>query len=96
MSVLLVLGVVAALFVLYAADRVVKARVRGRRLRRMSERLAAATVRAERQQERKEAAAQASAALTSVIPAINHRPPVTLPGQLARESRPDGGESSSG
>ena len=43
MSVLLVLGVLAALFVLYAADRVVKARVRGRRLRRMSERLAASS-----------------------------------------------------
>jgi hypothetical protein len=86
MSVLLVLGVLTALLVLYAADRVLKARVRGRRLRRMSERLAAAAARAERQQAQKEAAAQASAALTSVIPAINHRPPVTLPGHPAREN----------
>jgi len=87
MSVLLVIGVLAALLVLYAADRAVKARVRVRRLRRMSERLAAATARTDRQQERKKAAAQASAALTSVIPAINHRPPVTMPGQQAREDR---------
>jgi hypothetical protein len=88
MSVLLVLGVPAALLVLYAADRVVKALVRARRLRRMSERLAVAAARAERQQAKKEAAAQASAALTSVMPAINHRPPATLPGQLAREDEP--------
>ena len=86
MSVLLVLGVLAALFVLYVADRVVKALVRARRLHRMSERLVAATVRAERQQVKKEAAAQASGALTSVMPAINHRPPVTMPGQLTREN----------
>jgi hypothetical protein len=87
MFVLLVLGVLAALLLLYAADRVLKARVRARRLRRMSERLAAAAARAERQQARKEAAAAASAELTSVIPAINLRPPVTLPGQVTRDGQ---------
>ena len=77
MTGLVVLGVLAAVFLLYAADRVVKALVRARRLRRMSERLAAAAVRAEEQQAKREAAAEASAALTSVMPAINH--PLTLP-----------------
>ena len=72
MTGLVVLGVLAAVFLLYAADRVVKALVRARRLRRMSERLAAAAVRAEEQQAKREAAAEASAALTSVMPAINH------------------------
>jgi hypothetical protein len=44
----------------------------------MSDRLAAATARAEEQQEQRQAADQASAALTSVMPAIN-RPPLTVP-----------------
>ena len=43
----------------------------------MSERLAAATVRAEEQQAQRAAAAAASTALTSVMPAINH--PLTVP-----------------
>jgi hypothetical protein len=82
MTGLVVLGVLAAVFLLYAADRVVKALVRARRLRRMSERLAAAAVRAEEQQAKREAAAEASAALTSVMPAINH--PLTLPARANR------------
>ena len=82
MTGLVVLGVLAAVFLLYAADRVVKALVRERRLRRMSERLAAAAVRAEEQQAKREAAAEASAALTSVMPAINH--PLTLPARANR------------
>ena len=82
MTGLVVLGVLAAVFLLYAADRVVKGLVRARRLRRMSERLAAAAVRAEEQQAKREAAAEASAALTSVMPAINH--PLTLPARANR------------
>ena len=86
MTGLVVLGVLAALFLLYAADRVVKAFLRARRLRRMSERLAAVTVRAEEQAEeqqaKREAAAEASAALTSVMPASNH--PLTQPARADR------------
>ncbi len=47
----------------------------------MSERLAAAAVRAEEQQAKRRVADVASAELTSVMPAINLRLPVTLPGQ---------------
>jgi hypothetical protein len=83
MTGLLVLGVLAAVFLLYTADRVAKALVRARRLHRMSERLAAAAARAEQQQARREAAAEASAALTSVVPAINH--PLTLPGREQKD-----------
>jgi hypothetical protein len=82
----LVLGVLAAVFLLYAADRVVKAFLRARRLRQMSERLAAATVRAEKQQAKREAAAEASAALTSVMPAINH--PLTVSGRADQDEEP--------
>lgn len=76
--VLVVVCVVAGLPVLYLVDRVVKAHARARRLRRMSRRLAAATARAEKQQERRENEARASVALTSVIPAIK-RPPLSMP-----------------
>ena len=79
----LVFGILVALFLCYAADRVVQARVRARRLRRMTERLAAATARAEEQQVARAAEAEASAALTSVLPAIK-RPPLTLPGPASR------------
>jgi hypothetical protein len=85
---LLVLGVLVAICLLYAADRAVQARVRARRLRRMSARLAAATVRADEQQAKRQAADVASAELTSVMPAINLRPPVTLPGQATESSDP--------
>ena len=54
----------------------------------MTERLAAATVRAEEQQAKSEAADAASAELTSVMPAINLRLPVTLPGQRADGDAP--------
>jgi hypothetical protein len=86
----LVLGILAAVFGCYAADRVVKARVRARRLRRMSERLAAAAARAEEQQAARAAEAEASAALTSVLPAIK-RPPLTLPGPATRGYTPPEG-----
>ncbi len=85
---LLVLGVLVAICLLYAADRAVQARVRARRLRRMSERLAAATVRAEEKQAKRQAADAASAELTSVMPAIGLRPPVALPGQATDGSEP--------
>ncbi len=75
---LLIVGFVGAVLVLYAAELIVKARARGRRLQAMNDRLAAATVRAEEQEERRQAAALASGALTSVMPAIN-RPPLTGP-----------------
>lgn len=78
MAGLLIVAVVGAVLVLYAADRVLKARTRGRRLRTMSDRLAAAATRGEEQHERREAAAHASAALTSFMPAIK-RPPLSLP-----------------
>jgi len=69
------------------ADRAVQARVRARRLRSMSERLAAA-VRAEEQQAKRQAADAASAELTSVVPAINLRLPAKLPGQTAGGDAP--------
>jgi hypothetical protein len=75
---LLIVGVVCAIPVLYAADRIIKARAQARRLRTMSDRLDAATARAEEQQEKRQEAAKFSAALTSVMPAIN-RPPLSLP-----------------
>jgi Flp pilus assembly protein TadB len=75
---LLIVGLVSAALVLYGVDRAVKARARVRRRREMSDRLAAATARAEEQLEQRQAADQASAALTSVMPAIN-RPPLTVP-----------------
>jgi hypothetical protein len=75
---LLIVCVVVVMLVLYAADRVIKAHRRARRLRTMSERLGAATARAEKQHERRQEVARASAELTSVMPAIN-RPPISLP-----------------
>ncbi len=83
MADLVILGVIAAIVLLYVVDRAVQARVRARRLRSMSERLTAAAVRAEEQQAKRRVADAASAELTSVMPAINFRLPVTLPGQTA-------------
>ena len=79
MAVLLLIGFVGAVLVLYAAERFLKARRRGLQLRSMSDRLDAATRRAEQQHERREAAVEASAALTSFMPAIKG-PPLTVPG----------------
>jgi hypothetical protein len=67
---LLIVAVVCAVPALYAADRIIKARAQARRVRTMSERLAAATTRADQQQERRQEAAKFSAALASVMPAI--------------------------
>jgi hypothetical protein len=79
---LLIVGVVVAVPVLYAVDRILKARAQARRLRTMSDRLAAATARADEQQEQRQAAAEAGAVLTSVMPAIK-RPPLSGPDEPA-------------
>jgi hypothetical protein len=76
---LLLIGVAGALLLVVAADRVLKARARGRRLRKMSDRLGAATARIEEEHEQRQARDEASQALTSYIPAIQ-RPPLELPG----------------
>ena len=83
MIALLIAGFAGAIFAGWAADLALRARTRARRLHVMSERLAAATARAEEQHQRRQAAAHASRELTSVIPAIN-RPPLTLPGAPPR------------
>jgi hypothetical protein len=88
MAGLVIIGVIAAIVLLYAADRAVQARVRARRLRSMSERLAAAAVRAEEQQAERQAADAASAELTSVMPAINLLLPATPPRQTAGRDAP--------
>ena len=75
---LLIVGVVVAVPVLYATDRILKARAQARRLRTMSDRLAGATARADEQRQQRRAAAQTSAAMTSVMPGIE-RPALTLP-----------------
>jgi hypothetical protein len=85
----LILGVMAA-FLLYAVDRLVKARARARRLRAMSERLAVAAARAEEQHEERQAVVAASAALTSVVPAIKH--PALSSGAGGQEPGTPGGD----
>jgi hypothetical protein len=76
--VLPLIGIICVILALYGADRLVKARARTRRLRSMSDRLDAATVRVEEQIEKRQAAEQAGQALTSFMPAIQ-RPPSDLP-----------------
>ena len=86
MTFLLIAAAVAAMILLYATDRILKAFARVRRYRVMSERLDAVAVRSEVQQEQRKTAAAASTALTSVMPAIN-RPPLTLPGMTRQPRR---------
>jgi hypothetical protein len=81
---LLVVAIVVVIPVLYAMDRVIKARAQTRRLRNMNDRLEAATARTDKQQEKQQAVARASAELTSVMPAIK-RPPLTLPDEPPAE-----------
>jgi hypothetical protein len=71
------LAVVAVLFLglLLAADWAVKAVRRGRRRRRASARLAAAADRAEADDRQRRAAAEASGALTSVMPTVHDHEP---------------------
>jgi hypothetical protein len=85
---LLIVGFVIVAIALYAVDRAVKARAQARRLRTMTDRLAAATARADKQEERRQADAQAGAALTSVIHAIE-RPPLRLPDMPSSGAAPD-------
>ena len=85
MTFLLIAAMIAAMILLSVTDRVLKVRARARRYHAMSERLDAATARTDVQQEQRKTAAAASAALTSVMPAIN-RPPLTLPG-VAKQQR---------
>jgi hypothetical protein len=75
---LVVGGFIGVLLVLYAAEHLVKARAQVRRRRSMSQRLAAATAKAEEQHHQRQAAERASQALTWVLPAIK-RPPLTVP-----------------
>ena len=86
MTFLLIAAAVAAMILLYATDRLLKAFTRVRRYRVMSERLDAVAVRSEVQQEQRKTAATASTALTSVMPAIS-RPPLTLPGMTRQPRR---------
>jgi hypothetical protein len=92
---LLIAGIAGAIFAGWAADLVLRARARARRLRAMSERLAAATARAEEQQQRRQAAAHASRELTSLIPAIK-RPPLSVPGGPPRGAGSSADPSSDG
>jgi type II secretory pathway pseudopilin PulG len=73
----MLLAVLVVLFIalLLAADRAVKAVRRGRRRRHANARLTAAAAQAEAEDRRRRAAAEASGALTSVIPAIHDHPP---------------------
>ena len=82
MAGLLLLAATAVVFLLYLADRTVKARIRARRLRRMTRRLDAAVARSEQQRAQRQAVDAASAELTTYLPAIS-RSPLTLPGQAA-------------
>jgi hypothetical protein len=87
---LLIVGIVVVALALYAVDRAFKARAQTRRLRNMSDRLVAATERAQKQEQRRQASAESGAALTSVIHAIE-RPPLSLPGMTSPGSASGGG-----
>ena len=69
--VLLIVLIVLFVGLLLAADRAVKMIKRGRRRREADRRLAAATAQAEERDRQRKAAAEASTALTSVMPAIH-------------------------
>ncbi|MGH3288891.1 MAG: hypothetical protein ACRDPD_30150 [Streptosporangiaceae bacterium] len=77
MPVPVLLIVVAVLFVglLVVADRAVKATRRVRRRREANRRLTAAAAQAEARHRQRRAAAQASTALTSVMPTIHEHDP---------------------
>jgi hypothetical protein len=74
MPVLVLLAVVIVLFVglLFAADRMVKVSKRIRRRQEANRRLIAAAAQAEAKNAQRTATAEASKALTSLIPAIQH------------------------
>jgi hypothetical protein len=74
-AVLLAVLVVLAVGLLFAADRAIKMFRRVRRRREASRRLMAAAAQAEAEDQRRKAAAEASGALTSVMPAIHDHEP---------------------
>jgi len=73
--VLLIVLIVLFVGLLLAADRAVKLIKRGLRRREANRRLAAAAARAEERDRQRRAAAEASTALTSVMPAIHDHAP---------------------
>ena len=73
--VLLIVLIVLFVGLLLAADRAVKMIKRGRRRREADRRLAAATAQAEERDRQRKAAAEASTALTSVMPTIHDHAP---------------------
>ncbi|HZC40091.1 MAG TPA: hypothetical protein VE343_05415, partial [Streptosporangiaceae bacterium] len=75
--VLIVVGIVVLICAAYLGERVLKARRGARHREQMASRLAAAAVRAEEQEAKRQRSVTAGAALTSVMPAIN-RPPDTM------------------
>lgn len=75
MPALLAVAIVLFVGLLLAADRAVKAIKQARRRREANRRLAAATALAEAEHRRRRAAAEASGALTSVMPIIHDHEP---------------------
>jgi hypothetical protein len=94
-EVLIILGTLVAVYLLYLAERVIKARRRAEHREQMASRLAAAAVRAEVQEDKRQSAAAASVALTSLMPAINS-PPQTLEGVKRQAGRPQRGQRNTG
>lgn len=88
MKVLVVLGVVAALGLLYGVERIIRWRRRLRQRRQMAYRLATAAARGVAAERTRKAAAVASAELTSVIPGINSPRPTF--GSLSDQARTPG------
>ena len=74
-GVLLIVLIVLFVGLLFAADGAVKWARRARRLREAGRRLTAAVARAEAGDRQRRAAAEASTALTSVMPAIHEHAP---------------------
>jgi cytochrome c oxidase assembly factor CtaG len=72
--VLLIVLIVPFIVLLLAADRAVKAIRRGRRRRDANKRLTAVVAKADAKHRQRRAAAEASRALTSVIPTIHDHP----------------------
>ncbi|MBO0810048.1 MAG: hypothetical protein J2P32_17270, partial [Actinobacteria bacterium] len=74
---LIIVGIVVLICAAYVGERVIKARREARHREQMASRLAAAAVRAEEREAKRQRSVAAGAALTSVMPAIN-RPRDTM------------------
>jgi type II secretory pathway pseudopilin PulG len=74
-AVLLIVVIVLFVGLLAVGERVLKAIRRARRMREASRRLTAAAAQGEQRHEQRRAAAEASTALTSVMPAIHELDP---------------------